>query len=392
MARARLIPATAAWPRGTVRAFARRLLLVGWPGTRIVKTGIATALAWLAGNAIGDAAPLFAVFGALNGMKPTVAGSLQSTGGALVGIVLGTLLAAASESLVSAPRPVIIGLLIIVGLVVSVRLHAYALLGTEVSVTGLLVYALSQGNLGWGAGRLAETALGGGIAIVLNAFIMPPDYRAEARHATSVLADALIEQFHTAIRDAMLAPVEEEALDHLESARTTAAQADELIAQTARAAEAMRFSPVLRYRPYRRVTADEIDRYMVGVDALAAGLAHTRSASRAALHATRRPRRVLPPTADWQGLCDLVASGIASFEQYVLEGSPTALQAADEALQRSLRKHAEVVAAGRLRAEPLDIDRAAVLAQTEHVLDDLRRALAERPAKAASPEARDASP
>lgn len=389
MARARLIPATAAWPRGTVRAFARRLLLVGWPGTRIVKTGIATAIAWLAGNAIGDAAPLFAVFGALNGMKPTVAGSLRATGGALVGIVLGTLLAAASESLVNAPRPVIVGLLIVVGLVVSVRLHAYALLGTEVSVTGLLVYALSQGNIGWGAGRFAETAIGGGIAIVLNAFVMPPDYRAEARRATSVLADALIEQFQTSIRDAMLAPAEEEALEHLESARTAALQADALIGQTARAAEAMRFSPVLRYRPYRRVTPDEIERYMVGVDALAAGLTHTRAASRAALHATRRPRRLPPPPADWQGLCDVVGSGIGGFEQYVLEGSPTALQAGEEALQRALRKHAEVVATGRLRAEPLDIDRAAVLAETEHVLDDLRRALAERSAKTAAPAARE---
>jgi len=332
-------------------------------------------MAWLAGNAIGDAAPLFAVFGALNGMQPTVAGSLRATSGALIGIVLGTLLAAASESLVGAPRPVIVALLIVVGLVVSVRLHAYALLGTEVSVTGLLVYALSQGNIGWGAGRFAETAIGGGIAILLNVFVMPPDYRADARHATSVLADALIEQFHTAIRDAMLAPADEAALDHLESAHTAALQADALIAQTARAAEAMRFSPVLRYRPYRRVTPDEIDRYMAGVDALAAGLTHTRAASRAALQASRRPRRLPPPPADWQGLCALVESGIEGFEQYVLEGTQAALDAADEALQRALRKHAEVVAASRLRAEPLDIDRAAVLAETEHVLDDLRRAL-----------------
>jgi uncharacterized membrane protein YgaE (UPF0421/DUF939 family) len=390
MARARLIPATAAWPRGTVRAFARRLLLVGWPGTRIVKTGIATAVAWLAGNAIGDAAPLFAVFGALNGMKPTVAGSLRATGGALVGIVLGTLLAAASEGLVSAPRPVIVGLLMVVGLVVSVRLNAYALLGTEVAVTGLLVYALSQGNIGWGAGRFAETAIGGGIAIVLNAFIMPPDYRADARHATSVLADALIEHFQTAIRDAMLAPAEQEAADHLESARTAALQADALIAQTARAAEAMRFSPVLRYRPYRRVTPEEIDRYMLGVDALAAGLTHTRAASRAAFHATRRPRRLPPPSTDWRGLCAAVGSGIEAFERYVLDGSETALEAADQTLHRALKTHAEVVAAGRLPAEPLDIDRAAVLAETEHVLDDLRRALVERSAKAASPAAPEA--
>ena len=385
MVRARLIPATAAWPQGTVRAFARRLLLVGWPGTRVVKTGIATASAWLAGNAIGDAAPMFAVFGALNGMQPTVARSLRATGGALVGIVLGTLLAAGSESLVSAPRPVIVGLLVVVGLVVSVRLHAYALLGTEVAVTGLLVYALSQGNIGWGAGRFAETAIGGGIAIVLNAFIMPPDYRADARHATSVLADALIEQIQTTLRDAMLARPDDEAADHLESARTAAAQADALIAQTARAAEAMRFSPVLRYRPYRRVTPDEIDRYMLGVDALAAGLTHTRAASRAAFHATRRRRRFPPPPADWPGLCAVIRSAIEAFEQYVLDGSQTALEAADEALQRALRKHAEVVAVGRLGAEPLDIDRAAVLAETEHVLDDLRRALVERSPKAASP-------
>jgi hypothetical protein len=96
-----------------------------------------------------------------------------------------------------------------------------------------------------------------------------------------------------------------------------------------------------------------------------------------------------PPPADWQGLCDVVGSGIGGFEQYVLEGSPTALRAAEEALQRALRKHAEVVATGRLRAEPLDIDRAAVLAETEHVLDDLRRALAERSAKTAAPAARE---
>jgi hypothetical protein len=207
---------------------------------------------------------------------------------------------------------------------------------------------------------------------------MPPDYRADARHATSVLAEALSEQFQTAIRDAMRTPADHEALEHLESAGTAALQADALIAQTARAAEAMRFSPVLRYRPYRRVTAEEIDRYMVGVDALAAGLTHTRAASRAALHATRRPRRLPPPAADWQGLCAVVGAGIAAFERYVLDGSQIALEAADEALNFALRKHAEVVAAGRLRAQPLDIDRAAVLAETEHVLDDLRRALVER--------------
>ena len=62
----------------------------------------------------------------------------------------------------------------------------------------------------------------------------------------------------------------------------------------------------------------------------------------------------------------------------MLDGSQAAREAADEALNFALRKHAEVVAMGRLRAQPLDIDRAAVLAESEHVLDDLRGALVER--------------
>src|SRR5258708_5850378 len=233
--------------RGTLTSFSHRLLLVGGPGTRIAKTGIATGIAWLAGNLVGDAAPLFAVFGALHGMQPTIAGSLRGTGGALVGIVVGTLLAAASESLVGVPRPMIVGLLIVVGLVASVRLHAYALLGTEVAVSGLLVYALSQGSIAWGAGRLAETALGGGIAILVNAFVLPPDYRADARHAVEVLAEALLEQLQRAVRDAMVPRDGEQAREHPEAAGVTAEQADALIAQTARASEAMRCRHLLRY-------------------------------------------------------------------------------------------------------------------------------------------------
>jgi uncharacterized membrane protein YgaE (UPF0421/DUF939 family) len=43
-------------------------------------------------------------------------------------------------------------------------------------VTGLQAYAQLHGNIGSGAGRFAETAIGGSIAILLNAFILPLDY------------------------------------------------------------------------------------------------------------------------------------------------------------------------------------------------------------------------
>jgi uncharacterized membrane protein YgaE (UPF0421/DUF939 family) len=361
-----------------VRSLAWRLLLVGWPGTRVFKTGLATALAWLAGNSFGDPAPMFAVFGALNGMQPTVAASARSIVGGLLGIVLGTLLAATSEGLVHAPQAVLVGVLVALGLVASVRLHVYELLGTEVAVSGVVVYALSGGSLLWGAGRLAETALGGCIALLVNALILPPDYRSGARAATSVLAEALTEQLQTAMRDAMAPSDEAVARAHASRAQATAQQADTLIAQTARAAEALRFSPWLRYRPYRRISTDEVERYTSGVEALASGLAHARTATRAAWHASRRTARRLPPSGDWQGLCSDLGAAIDRFQRYVLDGNGPAFEAADVALRFAMRKHAEVVAAAREQSRAWDIDRAAVLAEVEHVLDDLRRALRER--------------
>src|SRR5437867_3601031 len=102
-----------------------------WPGTRVLKFAVANRLAWWAGTRLGDPAPMFAAFAALNGMQPTVAVSLRNTSGALLGIVLGSGLAVASETLVDAPRSIRVALLVALGLPTALRLHAYALLGTE---------------------------------------------------------------------------------------------------------------------------------------------------------------------------------------------------------------------------------------------------------------------
>src|SRR5712692_3374228 len=96
------------------------------------ESAVASRLAWWAGTRLGDPAPMFAAFTALNGMQPTVAASLRNTSGALLGIVLGSGLAVASETLVDAPRSIRVALLVALGLPTALRLHAYALLGTEV--------------------------------------------------------------------------------------------------------------------------------------------------------------------------------------------------------------------------------------------------------------------
>ena len=113
---------------------------------------------------------------------------------------------------------------------------------------------------------------------------------------------------------------------------------------------------------------------MAGVQALASALVHARTASRAAWHASRRPRLV-PAAADWAALLADLEYAVDRFERYLLEGSPTTREAAGVALRYTLREHAAVMAASRSAYEPLDLDRVAALAEVEHVVDDLQRAL-----------------
>jgi Aromatic acid exporter family member 1 len=360
--------------RGPVAHLARKLLSASWPGTRVLKSAAAAGLAWWAAGLLGDAAPLFAVFGALNGLQPTIAASLRHTGGALLGILLGTVLAVMSEAIVDAPRAVTVALLVALGLLVALRLHAYTLLGTEVAVTGVLVFALSQGSLLWAVGRFGETALGGAIAILINALVLPPDYRHDARRATQMLAGELVVHLRTALIDIVQPPTVDDARAHLIGAGAAVQVAEESLAQTQRAREALRFNPLLRYSPLGRASATDIERYVTGVQALTSSMTHARAACRAVWHASRRPERLPRRTGDWEGLLATVEPALSQFERYLLHGE-SALEAADVAIQHALRKHAEVVSAVTAAGEPWGMDQASVLAETERILDDLRRAL-----------------
>ena len=360
---------------GMAGRMARDILRASWPGTRVLKSALAAGLAWWVAEWLGDQAPMFAVFGAFNAVQPTVAASVRNTGGALLGIVLGTVLAVLSESIVGAPRALMVAVLVALGLLTALRLHAYALLGTEVAVTGLLVFALSQGNVLWAAGRLGETALGGGIAVLVNALVLPPDYRQDARRAIELLAEKLALHVRTALAESSHRPPPEEAETHLQAAEADNRLAEELVVQTARAQEALRFSPLLRYSPLRRASSAEIKRYTTAVATLALGLAHARTSARAAWHASQSAEQPAAAVGDWHGPMTDCERAIASFGQAMLDGNTASFVEAETDLRAALASHAGVVSAIRLAALPWDMDRATVLAETKHILDELLAAL-----------------
>ena len=92
------------------------------------------------------------------------------------------------------------------GLAATARSEAGALLGTEGTVTTLFVLALAEGQPTWGLARLSEVAVGGGVAIAVNALILPPTYRPEVGEAVHLLARRLVEHTHVAVADLLGRP------------------------------------------------------------------------------------------------------------------------------------------------------------------------------------------
>jgi hypothetical protein len=82
------------------------------------------------------------------------------------------------------------------------------------------------------------------------------------------------------------------------------------------------------------------------------------------------------PTGDWQQLMADTGAAIADFGQAVLDGGTADYVAAENSLHAALASHAAVVSAIRAAASPWDMDRATVLAETKHILDELLSVLA----------------
>lgn len=356
------------------RAAAR--LRAVWPGARVVKTTLAIGFAWWAGQLLGESQPIFAALGALYAVQPTVAASLRKSVGQLLGIVIGTLLALVASVFVPASSGVAMAVGAFLALAATVRSEAGALLGTEVTVTTLFVLALGQGQPYWGVHRLWEVAVGGGVAIAVNVLILPPTYRRETCEAVHLLARRLVEHSRVAVADLLSQPSEAEVRTHLLAVRDAVRQADELVAQSSKAREALRFSPLLRYSPLHRGTAERIGRLADGVEILAAALVHARTALRAAWQASRRPTQPHVAPLDWQITLVALIQAVDGFEAYLLRGTPDSLRAARANLGHALSVHGELLASvAALPSDAWDVDRAAALSELEHILDDLATAL-----------------
>lgn len=160
------------------------------PVLQLVKTALATMLAWvLAGAVVADGPPpVFAAIAAMLVVQPSLQQSftkgIERSVGVIAGVVLATLLAMAFGT---ASWVVLIA--VTSALVLSWALRMTTGSANQVAISALLVLALGSSTPDYALYRVVETIIGAVIGVVVHLVLVPPVALAPARRALDDLGE-----------------------------------------------------------------------------------------------------------------------------------------------------------------------------------------------------------
>jgi uncharacterized membrane protein YgaE (UPF0421/DUF939 family) len=212
---------------------------------QILKASIASGLAWEVGVLLGQPKPYFAVLAVVITMAGNTYGSLLRGGQYLLGVLVGLGLGVVAQSLVGLSAPVV-AVMILLALAIGTRVKVGRDSNVQIAISALLMLAI--GVVNWGVTRLWETAVGGGIAVLVAAFVWPPN---PVRRVREGIARRRRQLGDDALRATELvdAPVRgKAAAAHLGRVRRRIEDADEGIAEISAADEALRWNPLHAHR------------------------------------------------------------------------------------------------------------------------------------------------
>jgi uncharacterized membrane protein YgaE (UPF0421/DUF939 family) len=165
-------------------------------GERVIKTALATGIAWWLGSMIpGVSSPYLAPLGALLVMQITIADSMKAATQRMVGVVIGVIVALILLQILGVSA-LTISLVIMLSLMTGTLLKLEAQGVSQVAVSALLVVAVGgESTVGFAYHRILETIIGLSVGVVVNFVFAPPSFLLQAQtgtraHAAS-LADAL---------------------------------------------------------------------------------------------------------------------------------------------------------------------------------------------------------
>lgn len=159
------------------------------PFMQVTKAGIAALGAWfVCALFYPDSMPIFGTIAALICVQENVQQSLTKSIERLVGVVLGVSVAIGAGLIFGAPSWLFIAA-IIASLIIAWVLRMTGPSSTQVAISALLVIALGGQDLAYGGERIIETAIGGAIGVLVNAFLVAPVTTSPASVAVHQLVD-----------------------------------------------------------------------------------------------------------------------------------------------------------------------------------------------------------
>lgn len=165
------------------------------PLFQIVKAALATVATWFVCLLIfPEHFPIFGAIAALLCVQENISQSLSKGIERFAGVVVGVSVAIAAGLVFGSPAWLFV-LALIVSLFIGWLLRMTGPSTTQIAISALLVIALGEQDLGYAWERVAETAIGAALGVMVNALIVAPVRTTPARDAVIGLvnntADAL---------------------------------------------------------------------------------------------------------------------------------------------------------------------------------------------------------
>jgi uncharacterized membrane protein YgaE (UPF0421/DUF939 family) len=217
---------------------------------RAVRIAVAATLAWWLARLLGADRPVFAVIVPLVAIRDDTQSALSLSLGRMLGVVAGVLLGIGVVA-VAGVSTAAIALLLVVGLAAGLVLRTGPELNTQIAISALLVVIVTRNADDYAVERIWETGVGSVSALVVAAFLLPPDPLEEAGRRLSETARALAED---------LADARGTLTSGDPSSRALLAHADEHARAAGRAVEDLpRAQRALRFSPLRRASRPQLD-------------------------------------------------------------------------------------------------------------------------------------
>jgi hypothetical protein len=334
----------------------------------IVQNATAAVGAWLLATALlPDPRPAFAAIAAVIAVGVThgqrAGRAFQLVGGVVLGITIATLLIS-----VIGTGAWQIGVLVILAMTAATAVGAGEIVVVESAVSAILLVALDPGSAdGFSATRIAEAAIGGGVALAVSSLLFPPDPAlapGRAAQAMFVELGRALERIATALEARDPGAAERALID--------ARQIDEMVREVEE--EVSTGQETAKFTPPRRSSRVLLDRYARSIPQVDYAVRNTRVLARHVISLVRDDEEVpdgLPAAV--RDLSNSVWELAASYDapQHAEPARRLAVQAAAGAAAIPEASTDLVLVRGQLRSAAADLVRAAELVTgDEEALED----------------------